>query len=530
MAVIAGVLIALGFQMILTNLSLAAGVTAVGNIKDKVTDKDKDSSVASPRRKMADKPLGILLTSGLGIWTMITAAVSLFFASMFAVKLSLVPDNSIGLSLGLVIWAVFFMLMFYVESRFIGSLTGGVFNVAYSAVKNGISLILGKSTVSKTQSMIEDTVDKIRDEAEDFISDSDLKEKFDTLIKKIEPKSFDMENMRKELSALINDISIGEKEEDGSKRLFLNVAERNPKFSKKDVSTLEKIWDAIKSGLKFAGAGGASAAAVSIIKEAYDKKEERRKVRKEEVEDYLKRTDEPFAQPRLLEAELQEIFNNPTHSVELVNDKDPLFDKKSIATRVSAREGVDPKQAMLVADKVEEAINAILHQSKIPAIAKEKLGEMKDVLGNKKDEIKESIESKIDNFFSRVHRPELDFDLLKNEFAFIMHNPKLAPEVLKRKVKQLDRNSFASLLAATDKYSSADAEKILDKFEEVRATILMNLERAGTEISHKVDQVKTFALEQAENTRKTAVAASWWLLGTLIISAIAAALGGMTAF
>jgi hypothetical protein len=58
----------------------------------------------------------------------------------------------------------------------------------------------------------------------------------------------------------------------------------------------------------------------------------------------------------------------------------------------------------------------------------------------------------------------------------------------------------------------------------------MNLERAGTEISHKVDQVKTFALEQAENTRKTAVAASWWLLGTLIISAIAAALGGMTAF
>src|SRR5690606_21431049 len=146
-----------------------------------------------------------------GGWAMLTAVISLFFASLFAVKLSLVADNAIGITLGLVIWAVFTMTMIYLESKAIGSMITGLFGTAINAVKAGVSAgasgvgaIFRKSETTKMKNVAENTIDRIRDEVYEFADASDIKNQLKKLVNKMEPHPLDMDKVKDELATLIN--------------------------------------------------------------------------------------------------------------------------------------------------------------------------------------------------------------------------------------------------------------------------------------------------------------------------------------
>ena len=76
MTVLAGVLLAFGFQVLLTSLSAALGITAVGNIEKKVHE---HSSEAEDDAKESSTPLMVKITSAMGVWTIVTVSASLFF-------------------------------------------------------------------------------------------------------------------------------------------------------------------------------------------------------------------------------------------------------------------------------------------------------------------------------------------------------------------------------------------------------------------------------------------------------------------
>ena len=111
--VVAGVILALGFQLFLTALSVAAGITAVGNIRKKAHSSSSHSQVHDSHDHHGGLNMGQKVSAGLGLWTLITTSVALFFSSLLAVKLGLTGINFIGASLGLVIWAAFFMIVTY---------------------------------------------------------------------------------------------------------------------------------------------------------------------------------------------------------------------------------------------------------------------------------------------------------------------------------------------------------------------------------------------------------------------------------
>src|SRR5918997_242329 len=64
-ALIAGVLLAFGFQLLFTNLSVAAGISYLGHQSD--SDDDKGGSVGGTIRK---------ISTGVGIWTLVTVTLS----------------------------------------------------------------------------------------------------------------------------------------------------------------------------------------------------------------------------------------------------------------------------------------------------------------------------------------------------------------------------------------------------------------------------------------------------------------------
>ncbi|MEL7068817.1 MAG: MFS transporter [Cyanobacteria bacterium J06581_3] len=131
-AVLSGVILAFGFQLLLTNLSMAAGVSYVAHSS---SSSSSDSSSGTGIKK-----IGLAF----GVWTLVTVSLSLFFACWLAVKLSIYPDPWTGAVTGLIIWALYFSLLTWFSSTAVGSLIGSVVKSA----TNGFQAIVGTATAA----------------------------------------------------------------------------------------------------------------------------------------------------------------------------------------------------------------------------------------------------------------------------------------------------------------------------------------------------------------------------------------------
>ena len=96
-SVIAGVVIAVGIQFLLSNLAIASGISAIGDVQD-----TSDSSSASDS-SYSTKKAGQKLSAALGIFTIVTMSISLFIATYLAIELSLVSTVLNGAILGVVV-------------------------------------------------------------------------------------------------------------------------------------------------------------------------------------------------------------------------------------------------------------------------------------------------------------------------------------------------------------------------------------------------------------------------------------------
>jgi hypothetical protein len=150
-ALVAGVVLALAFQLILTTLSVATGLQLAGDHDDDdfvdlsglerhsaepLSDRihDKTDKVAAAARKFS---------TAAGLWAIVTASIALFFATWLAVELSLTDDLTAGAVLGLVIWGLFYIIIMRLEMRAASSVVGHVNRWAHTGFRSARKLAGG---------------------------------------------------------------------------------------------------------------------------------------------------------------------------------------------------------------------------------------------------------------------------------------------------------------------------------------------------------------------------------------------------
>ena len=131
-AVLAGVILAIAFQMILTNLSVAAGVSLIGPFDEE--DKGKGRRGAAPSTEEVFEEVREV-TGAFGLWAVITTSLAMFFACWLAVSLSLTDSILVGSILGLVVWGLFYILLTTVEATAVSSAVGALFRLAMSGFR-----------------------------------------------------------------------------------------------------------------------------------------------------------------------------------------------------------------------------------------------------------------------------------------------------------------------------------------------------------------------------------------------------------
>lgn len=557
-SLVAGVLLAIGFQVLMTALSVAAGVSAIGNVEKKAhknenksyEDKKKDHQSKQHDNSSKDHsnstPIGVKISSGVGIWTLITASIALFFASLLAVKLSLIGNEIIGITLGLVIWAAFFTTMAYLEIKSVSSLLGSLISTVVSGIKSSASAVQGMfhtSPYSKIEDIAEKTVHSIRQEMGDAINMNDIQTKIDEYINRMEHRGPDYDQIKRDFINILKDVRIEEETSTGEGKqttdIFIKLASEQPNLSKQDVRKLAGVFDQARQAVKSGDTTEDKAKKVAAQFTAASEEDVDQYVR--QIEDYLRNTGKEELSPETIRQDIERISQDPKHARSILSNRVKQMDRSTFVALLEQNKNMNHEKAEKVAGYVEQAIDFVKNKAASTATATEsrtkevqygaeaRTNEMQAQADSTSSDKKAQLEGKIKNYFDRMNRPELSYDSLKWDVEKILHDPKSSFSVVRNRLNQFDRETLVALLTNNDKISRNDVDKIASRIEETKNDVLTKVERMEAEASRRIEQAKNEALHQAENTRKTAATAAWWLFATALVSGLASAAGGWLA-
>jgi hypothetical protein len=532
---VAGVLLAMGFQLLLTMTTVASGVSFIPNLDYKKDQRNNTDRINQPRdEKKSTISIGVKISSGIGMWTMLTASISLFFACLLAVKLSLVDNATIGVVLGLVIWATFYIVMMYLEMKSVSSLMGGIFNLVFTGIRSSFKTLFGKSKEEKMKGMIGKSIHMVRRELADAADNSKISKKIDKYIDKLRPKELNLEQIRKEMTRLLEDIEIEEKSESKKmgfeKKHFIRIAEKQSHLSMQEIKKIAKVFMEVYAVSKLAGP--VTDKVLSAVGKFSPGKAETATSFKENIADYLRRTGREELNPENLKKDIEQIIHNPKETKEIIAGRLKSMDRSTLVALLAQRPDIGEEEANKITDNILKAVDFLKDKLGLDGHSREGRREGSPETLTEEEEstgLMSRLESKIRIYLDSMERPEFNYEGIKRDFEQVFHDPKAGYESLKSRLGLYDRESLIALLCSRGNISRDEAERISDKIIESRDNVLNKAKKIEELAKIKLEEARTFALHEAEETRKTTVTAAWWLIATSVVSGIAAALGGIAA-
>lgn len=538
MAVVGGVILAIGFQLLLTSLSVASGLSLIGNVEKKFGGTSPGGAkTAQDQGEETEESEGsspiVKVSNALGIWTVITASVSLFFASLLAVRLTLVGSIWMGITLGLIIWAAFFATMAYLEIRSVSTLIGGVLTAAFSGMRASFAAARNAVAGSPQTQMAKtatEVASALREELSQAFDKTQITQKLDEYVERLRPQPIDFDRIKADLTDILRNVHLEEKAELSEGHLdretFIRLAQDQPHFKKEDVDILGNMYQEIRSSLGKEGTGSEKVEDMAQ-KMAGDKADAAKYQAK--VEDYLRRTGREEIDPDQIRHDIDQIFEDPKSSRKILLNRLNSIDRNTLVALLAQREGMTEEKANKIIGNVERAINFVREKVTGAQGAAAKGGAQLSGLSQRASGLPKQAEDRIRQYMSSIGRPEFDYDRIRLDFERMLHDPKASFKILRARMKLYNRDSLIALLSSREDVSQEDAERMVSKIEEARDNVLHRAEHLDHEVRRRLNEGKEMALHEAENVRKASAAAAWWMVGAAIVSGAFSALGAALA-
>jgi len=534
--VIAGVILALGFQFILTALSVAAGITAIGDVKksyiksknhtagkehfnDNSNDKEEDDDNVST---------GTMVTSAFGIWSTLTLAVSLFGATAFAMNLSLVANPLIAVTLALVIWATFFILLFYLEAKVVNTFVGGLINAATAGLRSSAGAVkdmFAPSEASKVEHMADHTIEKIRKEFQNGLDSNMLGNAVDEFFTKFDKKVPNYDKVKKDIEKIVND-SVEKSNDDSSNssspgkwmavQSVLNnaIGEASNDDSEEGKSKTEQLKKLQKELKEAYGEGDNNEEKVQKVVAKLTPVEE------EEVSNYISKikdfistdgsgdlSDQDFTK------RIQEIVSNPKVEASKIGDRLSELDRDAIIALVTKNTSIDRTQAEQYADKIEKTVRRLQLE----------LG------GNANDgvvaDIKDKVQSILAGLSSDNDNTGVNFSGLTQIVQDKLDNPNDSLDAIKSRLQNASKEDVIAIITGNTRIDRKDFDQVAQSIDDARNNVLDRINKIEDTAKSRLKMMERKAVIQAEHARETAASAAWWLVVSAVFSAIAA-IGG----
>ena len=526
-AIIAGVILALAFQVILTAISIAAGITAIGDIKEKYVkaqlpaEDNSGSEDTYNQQYDIETPTGVKVTSAFGIWCVITTSLALFGATVLAINLSVISVPITSITMALVIWGLFFLILFYLEARLVNTVLGGLINTATQGLRSAAGSMKDLFTTSdekKTEKVISSTIEKIRSEFED-IDISQFSEPFRALADKVDKKVPDYKQLKKDMEEIVrksqNNNSQGKymaMQQVLTKAIETYSEDGNEAAGPKGkIEQLKTLLNELKS--EYRNSDSKEESVKNILEKFTDM--DRREIEEniEKIKNVLRQSKPEIFEKNGIKQTIQEILKDPKTLVTLTNNKLNQLNRESIIETLNKNTNLDESQLNTYADRVEETVKSIVEKFN----------------SNNESSLQRQMEARVADFFNSTQRSELNYDALKADLKRILDNPNDSLDVIKKRVSKFDEKTVRAILTKNRYIDDENIDNVLSKVNEVKSEILDKVNTIQTKTREQVEMIKRKAVIQAEHTRRTAASAAWWLVITAIISGGAAMVGAVVA-
>ncbi|MFW5882909.1 MAG: hypothetical protein ACOCVG_00920, partial [Verrucomicrobiota bacterium] len=466
---------------------------------------------------------------GVGIWATISSVISVFAAVWLSVALGLIFSPLAGAILGLVIWAGYFILMAYLDTKALSALSGGLVKMVSdtaSATGDALGNIFTPSSKNQAQKLADHTVEKVRDEVFKAVDNRDIDRKLNEFANKLEVKESDYNEMRQQLAKLLDEIEVeSHTSADGDEGLqedtFVKVLENHPGVSRRRSRQMRGIWQELKAARK-EGKNPSEQLAAATDRLTPGSKEQSQKFRNR-IEEYLKKTDREELNPEAIKREINEIISHPSKAPEIVRSRAEGFNRDTAVQLLAARDDIDEQQANQIVNRVESVLSTVTQSVEQ---GRKQAGEKKDAAKSGLKESARGVEDRIRHRIDAIQGDEFNYEAIKADLQHIFHHPEDTPEVVRERFSHFDRESLVNLLASREDISHEQAERIVTKLEDTRDDIIARAEKVERVTREKFAQGRQAILHEADDLRRSAAAAASWLFISGLASATAAIIAG----
>jgi uncharacterized protein YlzI (FlbEa/FlbD family) len=468
-ALMAGVLMAFAFQLLLTNFTVAVGVPVLFSGDDD-DDDDEPDTLGGKVRKIEAK---------IGLWALITASIALFGACYLAVKLSLIESALLGIIIGVVIWAAYFSLIMWLGSSAVGSLIGSLVSTATS----GLQGLMGTATtaiganVARKQaiSTAEEITAAVREELTSGLTPENLNKTLASSLSSLQLPSLNIPEIRGQLEKLLSDVDL---ESLGDNRDLLKSINRETlvdfigdrtNLSKKDLDRvadqLEDVWQQVLS----------------------------RQNPTEKIISLIKETNPEELNTEKLNERIQELVTAGASG----NGKQSNGKQSNGIMRQAMKTGVGAVVPAVMErvnlsdvdiDKITRQLQQL--QGKAQQLDVEqithKLEELRD-RGSKQitkalpDLSSKTIQADIEDYILNSLPWQFNHRNLIDEFREVIYDPNANPGSVSKQLSQLNKEYFVYLLKRRGDLSPQRIGKIAKDMEQIRTEVLETVQNADSE-------------------------------------------------
>ncbi|WP_086758713.1 hypothetical protein [Nostoc sp. 106C] len=457
-AFLAGTLMALAFQLLLTNLSVAAGISSWEIGAD--DDGDRSESLGHKIREVEAK---------IGIWALITATISLFAASFLAVKLSLIQSALFGAIIGVVIWSTFFFLVVWLGSSTVGSLIGSLANTFSS----GLQTLTGTATagiganVAQRQmvSTAEEITAAVRRELTSGFDPDSIRNTLQSSLNSLEIPNLDLKQIRSQFDRILGDVDLqGIANSDAlrniNRQTFVDLISDRSNLSPGDINKiaeqLEAAWQQASS----------------------------RRNPTEQVINLLKSATPEELNSENLGERLQQLVGvgggngNGSNGVIKqavqygVSAAVPLVLDRTNLSNIDV--GKITNQLQKLKEKVQDIdVEKITHElQKFTDKTTEQITEKLPT--SNRNSIKADVEDYISNSFP-WHFNRLT---IKDEFQELISDPQADPATMRRELEEINQEYLTELLIRRSDLSEARVKEIVQQLESIRQEVLETVQQS----------------------------------------------------
>ena len=435
-ALLAGVMMAFAFQLLLTNFSVAVGISTLGGSSD--SDDDHSESLGSSIRKIEGK---------VGLWALITVSIALFCACFLAVKLTLVESALLGAIIGIVIWSTYFSLLVWVGSTAVGSLVGSVVSTATSGFQGlmGTATAAMGANAAKAQvvSTAEEVTAAVRRELTSGFDPNSIKKTLQSSLENLQLPKLDTSEIRGQFEKILNSSEV--KSLAGSdilknvdRQTFVNLVSNSTDFSKQDINQvvdqLEGVWQ-------------------KTLEQSDNSKEQLLNLLKSATPEELK-SDQ-------LTAQLQQLINSTDNK-----------EKSSSGLR-----------NRILQYGIEALMATVIGRADLSDLDVEKLSnQLQKLTGKAKEQVDKTpkpfstIKADIENYLLFSAPWELNRETIKQQFRDVIYDQEASPGSVRKELEQLNRDYFVELLSLRDDFTPEGVQEVANYLEDIRQDVFSSVQ------------------------------------------------------